>query len=351
MPRFEVFVPAAPPKLPIDLTLRIDAEHWLAALKTGLQRLGESHMANNVLCDIQVDGSIHVTDPDTQRVFRILELPQAQVTAPPAPPPVAPAPVVASLGKPPPPPATAPAPIPAPSQPSPQAARPQPGPATVPQPLASPAPRPPPPATPATPRAPVRPSSQADHVEEAKAPTQPLQKPIGRITQTIKTEDVLADLFLEVTELEQMTDRKQGLGFLLDLAMRTIGCETGSVFTVNLAEQELTFSVVRGPTADKLLALGLKVPVGVGVVGFCVQENVAVAVSEASQDPRFYPAVQEALGYETRSLLCAPVASHGTVLGALEVLNKKSGKPFGEKDLAVLSYLAAQAARFLERMG
>ena len=40
MPRFEVFVPAAPPKLPIDLTLRIDAEHWLAALKTGLQRLG-----------------------------------------------------------------------------------------------------------------------------------------------------------------------------------------------------------------------------------------------------------------------------------------------------------------------
>jgi GAF domain-containing protein len=162
---------------------------------------------------------------------------------------------------------------------------------------------------------------------------------------------VLAELFLEVTELESMRDRVQGLGFVLDLAMRTIGCETGSAFTVNLAEQELAFTVVRGPTAEKLMALGLKVPVGVGVVGFCVQENVALAVSDAKEDPRFYPAVSEAVGYETRSLLCAPVASKGIVLGALEVLNKKGGKPFSEKDLAVLSYLAAQTARFLTRLG
>jgi GAF domain-containing protein len=176
-------------------------------------------------------------------------------------------------------------------------------------------------------------------------------KPIGRITQTIRTEDVLADLFLEVTELEAIQDRLAGLGFVLDLAMRTIGCETGSVFTVDLADQELAFAVVRGPTADKLMKLGLKVPMGVGLVGFCAQENVAVAVSDAQQDPRFYRAVSEAIGYETRSLLCAPVARQGTVLGALEVLNKKGGQPFGEKDLAILSYLAAQTARFLGRLG
>ena len=332
MPRFEVFVPAAPPKLPIDLTLRIDAEHWLAALKTGLQRLGEAHMANNVLCDIQSDGSIHVTDPDSGRVFRILELAQAQVTAPPAPPPVAPAPVAASLGRPPPPPTTTPAPIPAPRPgPAPRPATPLPGVAVA--------------------GTPARPSSQVDRVEVARAPSHSPPRPIGRITQTICTEDVLADLFLEVTELESIADRQRGLGFVLDLAMRSIGCDTGSVFTVDLGDQALSFAVVRGPTADRLMALGLKVPMGVGLVGFCAQENVAVAVSDAQQDPRFYRAISEALNYETRSLLCAPVASQGTVLGALEVLNKKGGQPFGEKDLAVLSYLAAQAARFLTRLG
>lgn len=281
MPRFEVFVPAAPPKLPIDLTLRIDAEHWLAALKTGLQRLGETQMTNNVLCDIQGDGSIHVTDSDSGRVFRIQELAQPQVTTAPAP---------------------------------------------------------------------RRPSSQVDRVEVAREPTSPPRKPIGRITQTVRTEDVLADLFLAVAGLGSITDRTKGLGDLLDLAMRSIGCEAGSVFTTDLGAADLTFAVARGPSADKLLALGLKVPMGVGIVGFCALENVCLAVSDAQKDPRFHRAVSQAVGYETRSLLCAPVAYQGKVLGALEVLNKQDGKPFGQEDLAILSYLAAQAATFLERL-
>jgi GAF domain-containing protein len=189
-----------------------------------------------------------------------------------------------------------------------------------------------------------------DRVEEAKAPTSPPSKPIGRITQVIKAEDALADLFLEVSELERISDRRQGLEFILDLAMRSIGCEAGSVFTADLGSLDLSFAAARGPGAEKILALGLKVPMGVGVVGFCAQEDVCLAVSDAQKDPRFHRAVSDAVGYETRSLLCAPVARQGTVLGALEVLNKRGGKPFGEKDLAVLSYLAAQAAGFLERI-
>jgi hypothetical protein len=318
MPRFEVFVPAAPPKLPIDLTLRIDAEHWLAALKTGLQRLGEAQTANHVLCDVREDGSIHVTDPDSGRVFRIQEVPQAQATAPPPPPPVAPAQVSAPASRPP------PAPVPAP-------------PRTTPAPTPAPAAR--------------RPSAQADRVEEARAPATPAPRPIGRITQVVKAEDVLASLFLEVAALEAISDRRQGLEFLLDLAMRSIGCEAGSVFTADLGSLDLSFAAARGPSADRLLALGLKVPMGVGIVGFCAQENVCLAVSDAPADPRFHRAVSDAVGYQTRSLLCAPVAHQGKVLGALEVLNKQGGKPFAEKDLAVLSYLSAQAARFLERLG
>jgi GAF domain-containing protein len=216
--------------------------------------------------------------------------------------------------------------------------------ATPPAPAAAPHPA----ATPA--QAAPRPSSQVDRVEEAKEPTSPPSKPIGRITQVIKAEDVLADLFLEVSELEGITDRRKGLEFLLDLAMRTIGCEAGSVFTADLGAPDLSFAAARGPGAEKIFALGLKVPVGVGVVGFCAMENVCLAVSDAQKDPRFHRAVSDAVGYETRSLLCAPVAHQGKVLGALEVLNKRGGKPFAEKDLAVLSYLAAQAAGFLERL-
>ena len=175
-------------------------------------------------------------------------------------------------------------------------------------------------------------------------------RPIGRLVATTRAEDVLAELFLEVSDLGQMQDRKLGLEFVLDNALRIIGCEAGSVFTADLGRRDLSFEVVRGPTADKLMSLGLKVPIGVGVVGFCAQENVCVAVSDVEKDPRFYRAVSEATGYQTRSLLCAPMARQGRVVGCLEVLNKKGGKPYDQKDMAVLSYLAAQAAAFLARI-
>ncbi|HEY6004408.1 MAG TPA: GAF domain-containing protein, partial [Anaeromyxobacter sp.] len=162
-------------------------------------------------------------------------------------------------------------------------------------------------------------------------------------------EDVLAELFERVGDLDPRADRKTGLGFLLDLAMEKIDCEAGSVFLSRLGGGDLEFAVARGPRAQEILKLGLTVPMGVGIVGFCAQENVGVAVSDAEKDPRFHRAVSQAIGYETRSLLCAPIAKRGRVLGALEVVNKRGGRPFEKGDLAVLSYLAHQAAELVAR--
>lgn len=270
MPRFEVFCPAAPPAVPEDVTLRVDAEHWLAALKAGLQKIGGEQMAANVLCDVQADGSIHVSDPAEGGVFRIREL-------------------------------RAEAPTPARS-----------GPAEAPG------------------GAPAR---------------------IGRPHAATPTaDDVLARLFEEVAALAGL-DRRAGLELVLDLAMREVDAEAGSVLLARPGGDELEFAVARGPRAKELAALRPAVPAGAGIVGFCVREDVSLAVSDAAKDPRFFRAVSEAIGYETRSLLCAPVSRRGQVLGALEVLNKRGGTPFAQQDLAVMYYLAHQAAEHLRRTG
>jgi GAF domain len=281
MPRFEVLVPAAPPRVPTDLALRVEADHWLGALRTGLAQLGETHPASHVICAIQADGSVHVTDPDSGRVFRILELPAVTPVAP------------------------------------------------------GPAPRQ---------------GGPADAGAESRGPLLTPSHPIARIAVAVKAEDALADLSLEVAELGRLQDRQAGLGLALDTALRVIGCEAGTVFIADPGRQELAFEVVRGPAAERLRALGLKVPFGVGVAGFCAQENVGLAVSDAEQDPRFHRAVSEATGYQTRSLLCAPMARDGRVVGCLELVNKKGPRPFDQKDLAVLSRLAAQVAAFLGRV-
>jgi len=291
----------------MDITLRVESEHWLAALKAGLQQVGAGEVAANILCDIQSDGSIHVSDPQSGRVLRIRELPEGA------------------------PPAAAPA-----HQPIPPPRAPEPAPALVPVPTARQA------------QARPRPSSVPDKVEQLARPSEPPPKQIGRTTRELKIEELLAELFERVGSLGARRGREDGLAFLLDLAMEKVGCESGSVLLA--PGQDLLFAVARGPKAEEILRLGIKVPVGVGIVGFCAQENVSLAVSDAEKDPRFYRAVSEAVGYATRSLLCAPIGAGGRVRGAMELVNKGGGRPFDQGDLSILSYLAHQAAEFLDRI-
>jgi hypothetical protein len=74
MPRFEVFCPAAPPHVSEDVTVRVDAEHWIAALQAALAGLGLPQALASVLCDVQADGSIHVTHPQGGSVYRVREI-------------------------------------------------------------------------------------------------------------------------------------------------------------------------------------------------------------------------------------------------------------------------------------
>lgn len=77
---FEVFMPAKTAGQP-NITLTVEAQNWIGALRTGLSNLGEGHEAiANVMCDIKEDNSIHVTDVSTRRVFRLREVPAPTAT-------------------------------------------------------------------------------------------------------------------------------------------------------------------------------------------------------------------------------------------------------------------------------
>ena len=74
MAKFEVFIPPASAE-GFNVTFRVDANNWMAALRIGLMKLGQQGAtAQNILVDIQDDNSVHVTESESGRVFRIREL-------------------------------------------------------------------------------------------------------------------------------------------------------------------------------------------------------------------------------------------------------------------------------------
>lgn len=315
MARFEVFIPSVSADLPVDLTLRVESENWLAALKVGLERICGARMAANVLCDVKEDGSVEVTDPQTGKVFRIVELP-----TPTPPPPATPVPPSARVA----PQARGPQGIPAASPPARE------------QPIATPLPTRPP----APQRQPVAP-----RVEQVSRPVAPPSRRIGRTPEQQEREALLAEVFVRVARLHDMKGRDEGLAYLLDLAAEKVPCE--AAFALLSRGDALRFAAGRGLKAAEVLKADIPIPVGTGIVGFCAQEVVCLAVSDVEKDPRFFRRISRAVGYETKSILCSPIVRSGRVFGAMELKNRKGG-PFGEADLAVLAYLSHQAAIFLE---
>ncbi len=176
---------------------------------------------------------------------------------------------------------------------------------------------------------------------------------IGRLSRTPNAaeagqlEDVLSELFERTPEMFGK-EQADALYFLLDLAMEKIPSESGSFYVADLNRRDLGFAAVRGPKAGELVALKLRVPMGKGLVGFCAQEGVGVAISDVQRDKRFYKEISQRLGYDTKSMITTPVIHDNRTLGAIQLINKNGSTSFSASELSILHYLAHQAAIYLE---
>jgi signal transduction histidine kinase len=87
---------------------------------------------------------------------------------------------------------------------------------------------------------------------------------------------------------------------------------------------------------------------GEGIAGWIIQSGKPMFVEDAKRDPRFSDRFDRETGFATRSLICVPLIIRGRIMGALQVLNKKDGNSFSEKDIELLIALAQQIAVALD---
>jgi hypothetical protein len=204
-----------------------------------------------------------------------------------------------------------------------------------------PAPRAPPPA----------PRPAPAKVVDLPEPKRAAKAQIGRTLDTVKhrasVEDALADVFERVQGTYAQKGEQAALYLLLDLALEKIPAESGSVLLTNSGTGDLAFVGARGPKAAQLLQSALVVPAGLGIVGFCAVEGVSVALSDVQRDPRWYSEVSERLQYDTKSVLCAPMMTHGRSFGCIQLLNRHGTDVFTEHEIGMLAYIAHQGALYL----
>jgi GAF domain-containing protein len=131
---------------------------------------------------------------------------------------------------------------------------------------------------------------------------------------------------------------------ILSLAMEAVGAENGTLMLLDEETSELVFVAVIGDARDQLMHYRL--PKDVGIAGWVVKNKEARLVENVASDPHFTPMVDRITGMTTTSIVCVPMITNERVLGAIEVVNTKSGRPYGDSDkdvLALIAFLAALA--------
>jgi diguanylate cyclase (GGDEF)-like protein len=132
---------------------------------------------------------------------------------------------------------------------------------------------------------------------------------------------------------------------ILTRANDFVPSEAGSIFIddpVGEAEgataEELVVIACFGEISGRLV--GHRMPTNRGIVGHVYTAGRAYISSRPDDDPLFYSAFDSASRFKTSSLICAPLAFEGHVIGAIEMLNRLGDRSYDTRDLMLLEIFA-----------
>lgn len=151
----------------------------------------------------------------------------------------------------------------------------------------------------------------------------------------------------EVSLEMNSTIRKQDLlQRIMETSARALNAEASSVILVDPETGDLYFELATGLKGEEVRELRLKM--GEGIAGWVAENGQPVKIDDAARDPRWSSKVSNRVEYPTRNLLCVPIFSKGSIIGVLQVLNKRNGRPFTDRDVLLLQSIAAPTAVSLE---
>lgn len=138
-------------------------------------------------------------------------------------------------------------------------------------------------------------------------------------------------------------DLDQLLAMIIEETTTVMEAERSSLFLIEEDKNEMWAKIAQGVDV-----IEIRFPLGTGIAGTVGQTGETINLPDAYSDERFNREFDKKTGFRTRSILCVPMKNmHGEILGAVQVLNKKSG-PFCDDDETLLIALTSQAAIAIE---
>lgn len=116
--------------------------------------------------------------------------------------------------------------------------------------------------------------------------------------------------------------------------------EAASVFLVDKNQQHLVCRASSGPVDITNMSMKLDS----GIIGRTFMEGEGQIIQDAQKDEDFVCHVDSLTGFQTRSVICAPLINNNKTIGVIQVLNHLDNELFQSRDMDILRLLATPIA-------
>ena len=129
---------------------------------------------------------------------------------------------------------------------------------------------------------------------------------------------------------------------IMNYAQRLVNADRASLFLIDSKTNELYATIFdigfdddiqkkmdspRGAkeTTEKMKSDEIRFPLGTGIAGQCALTGEIFNIVDAYSDERFNRNVDQLTGYKTETILCMPIFIRGSIIGVVEMVNKRNG--------------------------
>ncbi|MDZ4711093.1 MAG: GAF domain-containing SpoIIE family protein phosphatase [bacterium] len=164
-----------------------------------------------------------------------------------------------------------------------------------------------------------------------------------------ESENILREMSY-VTQITQSISEDKPLDVLLNEIMESckllMNAEASSLLIYDEAEDHLYFSIATGEKGEGVKNIICKM--GEGIAGWVAANRTPLLIEDCYEDPRFNREFDMQSNFRTKSMLCVPMIHREKLIGVIQVINKRHGEIFTERDLNIFQILSSQCAISIE---
>lgn len=179
-----------------------------------------------------------------------------------------------------------------------------------------------------------------DNLNMKKDETAEIVKKIKRENKTLKTLLRVSQSLSTSLEIEEVLYKA------MENVEKICKAEASSVWEIDYEKKELFFRIIRGENVGKIRQMRLKI--GEGIAGHVAKSKKALMVSDVRKSPYWDEAFDVKSSFQSRSILAVPLVIGRKIIGVLELLNKRDGQGFSQRDKESLLALSGPIAIALD---